>query len=74
MLDHVAQRYGTLPSILMREGNTFDFYVADLSTSYQNYLYKKENGGSTTAQPSEVELFEMMKRARALHDDGETES
>lgn len=43
-LDRLGQRYGCLPSEVLREGNTFDLQVLDIAMSYENYLRDKQNG------------------------------
>jgi hypothetical protein len=40
MLDAMAQRYGILPSQLLREGDSFDITVMDVALTYQNYKNK----------------------------------
>lgn len=76
MLDFVSKRYGTLPSILMREGNTFDLYIADLAASYQKFITDKENksrGGlinpPSTPHPSQEEMMAMIARVRGKKND-----
>lgn len=44
MLDSLAERYGILPSQLLRDADTLDLFVFDTSITYQNYKQNKENG------------------------------
>lgn len=73
MLDFVAKRYGTLPSIVMREGNTFDFFIADLAASYQRHIVDKERGGvggvPKSGHVSQEELMAMWTRVRGKKND-----
>lgn len=45
MFDLLARRYSTLPSRLLREADTFDVWVYDVATSYEQYIQSKEKAG-----------------------------
>lgn len=78
LLDFVSKRYGKLPSEVMRKGNTFDFYIADLAASYQSWYYeqsRKDSGGAPTAPKlSQDEMQAMIDRVRGKKNDDKNES
>ena len=78
LLDFVSKRYGKLPSEVMRKGNTFDFYIADLAASYQSWYHeqaRKDSGGSPRAPKlSQEEMQAMIDRVRGKKDDNQVES
>lgn len=43
-LDFVANRYGMLPSQLLRMGDSLDIIIADTAQTYRNKLQAQENG------------------------------
>jgi hypothetical protein len=43
-LDFVAERYGVLPSTLLRDGNSLDIVIADLAQGYRNRQQAKASG------------------------------
>lgn len=43
-LDFVSQRYGVLPSTLLRDGNSLDIVIADLAQGYRNRQQARANG------------------------------
>ena len=50
-LDNVAQRYGVLPSVALKQGNTLDLLVLQTASKYaewQNTDEYKNNKGHTT--------------------------
>jgi hypothetical protein len=36
-LDFVAKRYGVLPSMVLRSGDSVDYKIADLAVRYENW-------------------------------------
>tara|TARA_R100000951_G_scaffold113131_1_gene114570 strand:- start:309 stop:503 length:195 start_codon:yes stop_codon:yes gene_type:complete len=44
MLDSLAERYGILPSQLLKDADTLDLFVFDTAVTYHNYKHQKENG------------------------------
>ena len=74
MLDFIAERYGMLPSQVLREGNSLDFVIADAAQGYKNKLQAEANArsqGLTTAPDkpnlSEKEMLDMVAKARELN-------
>lgn len=64
-IDNLAHRYNCLPSEALARATTFDLHVLDISSKYVKYQYDKENGIVPQAkQPSQIEMIEMLKRAR----------
>ena len=43
MLDSLAERYGILPSQLLKDADTLDLFVFDTAITYHNYKANKEN-------------------------------
>lgn len=77
MLDFVSKRYGTIPSKLMREGNTFDLYIADLAASYQRFITDKETARHskqplTPPKLSQEQLLAMMAVSKGMKNDNQT--
>lgn len=61
-LDNVASRYGILPSVALKQGNTIDLMVLDVASKYERYTQSdeyKKNKGYTQKQ-----LLEMVERAK----------
>lgn len=44
MFDAMAQRYGKLPSELLRHADSFDFMILDVATTYQAYKQSQAEG------------------------------
>lgn len=42
MIDSLGQRYGMLPSRVLKEADSFDVYVMDAALSYEKYVHDKE--------------------------------
>jgi hypothetical protein len=64
-IDFVAQRYGILPSQLLRDGNSLDMLVADTAQGYQNYLQQRANGKvSIQEQYSQAELLDILNKSK----------
>jgi hypothetical protein len=66
-LDNLAKRYGLLPSEALGRATTFDLYVLDVSSKFQNYLQEKSDGKNPKgSMPSQKKMFEMMQNARNM--------
>ena len=52
-VDQMASRYGVLPSVLLREGSTFDLVIMDAALSYQREMEKKQDPGYVPNIPLE---------------------
>ena len=63
-LDNVAQRYGVLPSVALRQGNTIDLLVLHTASKYNEWTqtdeYKNNKGHTTKALQR---MLEGVKRA-----------
>lgn len=42
MIDSMGQRYGMLPSRVLKEADSFDVYIMDAALSYEKYMHDKE--------------------------------
>ena len=63
-LDNVAQRYGVLPSVALRQGNTIDLLVLHTASKYNEWTQTdeyKNNKGRTTKELQK--MLEGVKRA-----------
>lgn len=58
MLDSLAERYGMLPSKILREADTMDVYVLDVVLSYQNHVHSK-----ATSKPEERYDVQTLEKA-----------
>jgi hypothetical protein len=43
MLDSLAKRYGTLPSVVMEKGDSFDMMVYDVGMNWESIQHAKQN-------------------------------
>lgn len=43
MLDSLAERYGILPSQLLKQADTLDIFVFDTAVSYHNHKANKDH-------------------------------
>ena len=67
LIDTMAERYGQLPSEVMRNATTFDVFVADTAIGYRNYLQDKAEGKTKAFNPKEYtqdELLQILKETR----------
>lgn len=55
-LDNLAYRYNCLPSEALERATTFDLYVLDISTKWEQHRNDVANG---TSQPKQVSIAEM---------------
>lgn len=51
MLDAIASRYHLLPSQVLKEADTLDFTVMDVTLSYERYQTEREEAKSNGAAP-----------------------
>jgi len=65
LIDTLGERYGKLPSEIIRQANTFDVFIADTAIGYRNAQQEKAmNGGKSVVDPktfSEEDLLKMVK-------------
>ena len=53
MVDVLAKEYGKLPSEILKNADTFDMLVYDVSTTYQEYKRKKAKN-----EPADVSMYD----------------
>jgi hypothetical protein len=63
-VDAMAQRYGKLPTEVLRDASTVDLIVFDVAVSYKNHQEKKSKGVVDTQDYSQEDLAERMDRVR----------
>jgi hypothetical protein len=62
LIDTLGERYGKLPSEVIRQANTFDVFVADTAISYRNAQQEKAlNGGATPFDPSKLSQEDLLR-------------
>jgi hypothetical protein len=66
-IDFVAKRYGTLPSTVLKEGDSLDLKVANLAVQYETYLSKKAQGSG--AELTEHDMQGMLDRVKKRAED-----
>jgi hypothetical protein len=64
MFDVLGQRYGKLPSELLRTADSFDLMVFDVAVSYEEYRNKKNNKSDVNSMMDPKELEEHFKKNR----------
>jgi hypothetical protein len=67
MLDSMAERYGLLPSEILRRGDTLDITVMTAAISYRNEQMEKANDPNyvpKSKQLSQEEMLAMLDRVR----------
>lgn len=68
LIDTLAERYGRLPSEVIRQATTFDVFVADTAIGYRNAQQEKAmNGGNTQIDPGSFkqdDLLQILKESR----------
>lgn len=64
----MAKRYGCLPTQILSNADSLDYYVFDVALSWNNYQNKKArdkaSGKKEVPKMDRVTLEEMMKRVR----------
>lgn len=66
LIDTLGERYGKLPSEVIRQATTFDVFVADTAIAYRNAQMDKANGRNQIdpSQYSEEDLLKVLKENR----------
>lgn len=64
MLDSMAQRYGKLPTEMLRQGDSFDIMVFDVAVTYEHYIRNKENKQVDQSMYSQEDLQAKMDSVR----------
>jgi hypothetical protein len=68
MLDSMAERYGVLPSEILRRADTLDITVMTAAIAYRNEQMEKANDPNyvpKSKEPSQAEMLAMLERVRA---------
>lgn len=66
MIDTLAERYGMLPSEVIRKASTFDLFICDAAITYRNLIQERaQNNGNVSVdtlnqQYSQEELKEIL--------------
>tara|TARA_R110000803_G_scaffold135387_2_gene202395 strand:+ start:578 stop:796 length:219 start_codon:yes stop_codon:yes gene_type:complete len=63
-VDAMAERYGKLPSEVLRDASTVDLIVFDVAVSYRNHHQNKAKGVADTNDYSQTDLEERFDRVR----------
>ena len=63
-VDAMAERYGKLPSEVLRDASTVDLIVFDVAVSYRNHKEKQSKGQIDTNDYSQTDLDERFDRVR----------
>lgn len=61
-LDNIAERYGILPSVALRDASTLDLEVIDISAKYIKWVQSDKY--KQTAGHSEEYLLDMINRSK----------
>ena len=66
LVDTLSERYGMLPSEVIRRANTFDVFIADTAIGYRNAVQERAMSGDKKTPPklSEQTMLEAMERVR----------
>jgi len=69
-LDHLASRYGLLPTEVLSRASTFDLFVIDVSAKYNQWQMEEERRrsegviGQPKRLPTQEEMLAMVKRVK----------
>lgn len=66
LIDTLGERYGKLPSEVIRQATTFDIFVADTAIAYRNAQMDKANGNNQIdpSKYNEEDLLKVLKQSR----------
>jgi len=65
LIDTMAQKYGKLPSEVLRMADTFDLMVFDVSSTYQHHMQSKQNKSAPDVKSyDQSQLQQMMNKVR----------
>jgi hypothetical protein len=65
MFDVLGQRYGKLPSEILRDADSFDLMVFDVAVTYNEYRDKKHNKGDVNSMMNPKEMEDYYKKFRS---------
>lgn len=72
MIDAIAERYGMLPSRVLRQATTFDMFVCETAISYKNHQIDKAYGKTKEFNPddySQTDLLKILKESKGELDE-----
>jgi len=64
IIEGMAERYGMLPSQILREGTTVDLIYFDTALSYRNYLSESKKGKIPKNSVNQEDLQRRMEQVR----------
>ena len=67
LIDTLGERYGVLPSEVIRRANTFDVFVADTAIGFRNMQQDRAMNAGKPVDPGsydQAELLKMLKESR----------
>lgn len=64
MFDALAQRYGTLPSKLLLESDSFDLMVFDVALTYEKLRNDKANNNVDQSMYKQEDLQQIMQETK----------
>jgi hypothetical protein len=64
MIDTMAERYGQLPSTILREASTLDLFICDAAMGYRNLVTDRANPNYVPPTPSEEELLKILGKSK----------
>lgn len=67
LIDTLGERYGVLPSEVIRRANTFDVFVADTAIGFRNMQQDRAMNAGKPVDPSsykQEDLLQMIKDTR----------
>jgi hypothetical protein len=67
LIDTLGERYGVLPSEMIRRANTFDVFVADTAIGFRNMQQDRAMNSGKPIDPGtyqQEELLQMVKDSR----------
>ncbi len=68
LIDTLGERYGKLPSEIIRQANTLDVFIADTAIGYRNAQQEKAmNNGQTPFDSSKLSEDELMQVLKETH-------
>lgn len=61
LIDTLAERYGKLPTEVIRQASTFDVFIADTAIGYRNAKQAQASGNTPEYRPGSIPVEELMK-------------
>jgi len=67
-VDAMAERYGKLPTEVLRNASTVDLIIFDVALSYRNHQQRKARGEVDHTSYSQEDLRQAMDRVRSKNE------